>query len=863
MNLSCVRLQNLYNFTYTDSRTVVHIAIEAYGRTRFNETLDPCKYNISSLCPLTAESAVQAFASIPISPTDIAGLPSIALGLPDLEGFARIQIFANSTESDIGCFQAVLTNGQTFSQPKIVGSLVGAFVFLAALASAATSIYGVQLPHVRVHYAHSFSVLVIFETFQSIYLSGALNLDWPSVLPGWWSNFAWTTGIFGSTAMIDGMADWVGIRGNASQAGGAGSVVINNGGGLTQQIYRRAMGFASKLGEESTHVLSRRTPYNASDPYDYAWGGNPARPGLPTPGDFRGFAGTLSMSNIPLKEAFVLGLIWVLVVLAFVVLCVSIAKLILSFCIKQKYIKADGFDYFRTNWITYLWKTMERTIFIAFFVMTTLCMVQFSTKSPAGPTVLAVIVFAFFVLFMGANAYLACRVRVQNGKYTVCQDIIRFEAGKIFKHVPFIAITWDSSIGEEEQADKPRLFGSLACRRIKFIPDDPNRPQVDRDLDFIRKWGWLWARYQRSQWWFFCVYLVYQFVRACFIGGASGSPVAQVFGLFATELIAFVVFAKMNPFEGARNTTAAVWLLSISKVFTTGVSIAFLPTFEVGRVATTILGIVILVVQAFMALSIIVLIIIGFISTWMSLSRNREEFPEALEDVRVRYFERMEKSAGIPTEDTRPRKKEKENALDELSELSQTWFNSRDVRRTSNFDTVQPAPRSSGTNSPMPPNRRSRANSASSRYSVNSLPRSGRAHRASWTAKDFSEWDAEMNRGDQARLSHVRNSSIRMQVHKAQSSRPPMTPTRESAEFIRFDSLDSKTKDGNDLNGISEAGESSTPNDSCTASESSRRSGPSKRKSVTFADENATTSGNTDTIKEDDKEDSPETLADK
>ena len=713
-------------------------------------------------------------------------MPSIALGIPDLEGFARIQIFANSTQTEIGCFQAVLTNGQTFSQPKIVGSLVGAFIFLAALASAATSIYGVQLPHVRMHYAHSFSVLVIFETFQSIYLSGALNLDWPSVLPGWWSNFAWTAGIFGSTAMIDGMASWAGIHGNASQAGGAGSVVINNGGGLLQQIYRRSWGVASDIQEGTTHALARRFPYNASDPYDYNWAGHPARPGLPTPGDFRGFAATLAMSNIALKEAFILGLIWMLVALAFVVLCMSIVKPILTFCINKKWVKADGFDYFRTHWTTYIWKAVKRTLFIAFFVMTTLCMVQFTTKSPIGPKILAIFIFVFFVLFMGANAYLACRARVQNGKYTIRRDIVRFEAGKIFKTIPFIAMTWDSSIGEEEQADKPRLFGSVRCPRIKFTADDPTRPQVDQDKDFIRKWGWLWARYERGQWWFFCVYLLYQFVRACFIGGGSGSPVAQVYGLFATEVIAFAIFAKMNPFEGARNTTAAIWVLSIAKVFTTGISIAFLPNFAISRIAATALGIVILVVQAFLALAIMVLILIGLVSTWMSLSRNREEFPEVLEAARVRYFEHMEKNAGIPIESTRPREKGKEKALDELQELSQTWFNSRDpLRQTSKVDAIQPVQRSSGTNSPMPPNRRSRANSASSRYSVNSLQRSGRT-RTSWSSKDFADWDADMNRGDQARLSHVRNSSLRMQAHKA-PSRPPMTQTREKAQRRRHD----------------------------------------------------------------------------
>lgn len=145
-------------------------------------TYDPCKANIASICPLSASVPITAFATIAIS-RNVAGIPSIALGIPDLEGFARLQIFANSTQTEIGCFQAVMRNGNTFSQPKSVGTIMGLLAALAALASFATAAYGLTLPHMRMHYAHSFSVLVVFETFQSIFFSGALSVRWPSVLP--------------------------------------------------------------------------------------------------------------------------------------------------------------------------------------------------------------------------------------------------------------------------------------------------------------------------------------------------------------------------------------------------------------------------------------------------------------------------------------------------------------------------------------------------------------------------------------------------------------------------------------------------------------------------------------------------------
>ncbi|RSL64418.1 hypothetical protein CEP53_004073 [Fusarium sp. AF-6] len=762
---------------------MMHLSIEVYGEERFNKTYDPCKSNVTTLCPLEAGESVQAYIATEISPDDIAGIPSIALNIPDLEGFARLRIFANSTQTEIGCFQATMSNGQSFSQPEYVGSIVGVFVFAAALASFATAIYGLQIPHMRMHYAHSFSILVIFETFQSIFFSGALSVDWPTVLPAWWSNFAWTAGMFASDSMVDAISPFAGVTGNASQVGSAGSVPINNGGGLRQQIYGRSLIRRSTVPvDDVLQSLARRNEFNASDPYDYTWAGKPRNPGMPLPGDYGGFAGTLSRINIPLYDAFIIGLIWLCVVLVAVALFVLTAKLLLDLSRKIKLIKSDGFDFFRSHWLGYMAAGLLRTLFIAFFTMMTLTTYQFTLGAPAGPKAIAAVIFAMFLGLAALAAY-ACAVRLREGKYEVVSDSIRFEEGKLFKKVPFIAATLESSIGEEEQAQKPRLFGSMAVRRIRFTDNDPNRTNVHQDVGYIKRFGWLSARYRRTRWWFFAVYLAYQFIRACFIGGGRGNPLAQVYGLFIFEVLALVAIIKMKPFEGSRNTTAAIWLLSISKIITTGFSIAFLPSFNLSRIVATAFGMIIIVVQAFLAVAVMVLIVLGMISTWMSLSRNREEFPKNLDPIRVRYFEHMEVRAG-----DLPRSKE----LEKIPEPPKPTFRVNSVRRERKVVEDNSFPILEGTGGdvpdhPMHPlNRRSRANSASSRHSVNSLPRSGRTHRASWSSKDFAEWDAEMNRGDTARISRMRSSSLRMQAARYSVSRPPMTPTRESAEFPRM-----------------------------------------------------------------------------
>ncbi|KJZ79361.1 hypothetical protein HIM_01512 [Hirsutella minnesotensis 3608] len=764
---------------------ILHISVEAYGENRFNMTYDPCKANIASMCPLNASVPVTAFAIIPISPTDVAGIPSIALGIPDLEGFARLQIFANSTKTEIGCFQAVMTNGNSFSQPKSVGTIMGIFTAAAALASFATAIYGLSIPHMRMHYAHSFSVLVVFETFQSIFFSGALSVTWPSVLPAWWSNFAWSAGMFANDQIVQSLSSFTGTSANSSQVGGAGSYQINNNGGLAQQIYGRSLASTTALGDP-IHTLARRAAYNASNPYDYTWNGNPRTPGLPMPGTWLGFGGTLSVLDIPEAAAFLLGLIWLLVIIAGIALFVVVAKTTLDLLVRTKVIKTDGFDFFRAHMSGYVVSALLRTLFIAFFTMMTLSLFQFSMHGPAGPVAIAAIVFILFLAGVGGITAYACFSRLRQGKYEVERDTIQFEKGTLFRKIPFVATTRASQNAEQESAARPRIFGKVPFARVKYTDQDANRTTVHRDEGFIKRFGWLTARYRRTRWWFPSIYLAYLFIRACFIGGGSHTPLAQVFGLFIFDILALPIIIKLSPFEGNRNTAVAIWMLSISKVVTTGLSIAFLPAFALSRIVATVLGIIIIVVQGFVAIAVVVLIALGLISSWMSMSRNGETFPEPLDQPRIQYFEHVQTAA----DDLPP--KPKGEMIPETK--IEPYFDVKDVRRAPKIGDngeILPEHESNGqlgAPSAAASVRRSRANSASSRCSVGSLPRTGRTHRASWSSKDVAQWDAEMNRGDVQRTTPSRSGSLRMpgldtQIPASASRRPPpMTPMRESFE---------------------------------------------------------------------------------
>ncbi|KAI1771642.1 TRP-domain-containing protein [Hypoxylon cercidicola] len=794
---------------------MLYISVEAYGENRFSMTVNPCNVNIYSMCPLNATLPIQAYALFQIGPQQVSGIPQIAYEVPDLEGFARIQIFANSSQTEIGCFQAVMRNGNSFSQPASISTVLGVFTVVAIIASFATAAYGVSIPHMRSHYAHSLSVLVVFETFQSIFYSGALSLPWPSVLPAWWSNFAWSAGLVPSMNVVRSINPFVGVSGNASQVGGAGSTVINNQGGLTQQIYGRSL--ASDIVNElykrtpesvkdATSLLTKRQPYDPNNPYDYNWNGDPVQPGMPLPGDWAGFAGELSALSIPAPNAFTLALIWLLVALGLVIVILVAFKYSLEGLVKWRWIKQDRLEYFRSHWTGYLSLAVLRTLFIAFFSLTTLAMFQFAIHGSAGPTAIAAVVFIIFMLGVGGLVLYALHFRLRFSTFSVDPDRIILRRGKILGFVPCVIPIRLSQLKEEELGEKP--VGSLPFIRCHFVDNDANRKNVHQDESYIKRFGWLSARYRLSRWWFFALWLAYQFIRACFLGGASGSPLAQVFGLFIVDILALVIIAALNPYEGQRNTALAVWLLTLTRVVTTGLSIAFLPDFNLNRIVVTVIGVVIIVIQCLLTIALMILIILGGISSWMSLSRNREYFSsQRLEGVRIQYFEHIARRA---TDEPPPQKPETEpeTESDKFPELpKEPYFTVTSVRRAPKIEDEDDDYLAEMNPPPVPGapgsmKGRSRTASVSSRHSVSSLPRAARVHRASWSSRDFSQWQADQDRSNPTlagRMSsgpgHIRTNSMKMagtlrgqaSVVSLRSGTPvpgsrPMTPTKEVVE---------------------------------------------------------------------------------
>lgn len=745
---------------------------------------------------------------IPLAQEDVASFPSIAYTIPDFEGQAILRIFANSTESEIGCYTAVVTNGKSFSHPKSVGTVLGIFAFITIIASFATAIYGEAVPTMRLHYAHSLSVGVVMAVFQHIFFTGALSVNWPSVLVAWWSNFAWAGGMIHSDIMQRSINSLIGANiGNTSQVGAAPSDSTQDslGGGYDiSSIYKRSLSAASNVWPANhplrrdmltdiftkdgillqkrdslpeltaRSLVARDTLVNKTS--GYKWYGDPVGPDLPLPGNYSGFAGTLAQVDIPTSSAFMTGFLWFLILLVLVVFAVVAFKWTLEGLVRMKWIKEDRLKFFRDNWRRYALAVGLRTCYIGFFLMMFLTIFEFTYQSSYGVKIVAALVFVIFIIGVPGIAWYAVYYKKHLMQSSADAAAGPVERKKLLGFIPVAgkasatAETTDGQITEsspdEKKSHKPfwKRTGVNGSMSTTATADNVH----DHD-DYTMKFGWLSARFRNSRWWFFTVWLAYEFLRAVFYAGASGYALAQVFGLLIIEFVAFIYIIWARPFEGRRLNILVVYCLGFSKVASIGLSAAFDVHFNLARITTTVIGIVIIIIQGVLTVITMIAVVVGAISSYMSVSRNHDEFrPRKWHGLREKYFDHLDRVVNDLPREPKPKKTwgrkasveevqpgfefkgiRRENKIEDDDAEFVSEMNAPDASYLSlNNRTGSPAPvnasasdlpagQTSGTATPAG-GRRGRATSMHS-VGQSNLPYGARPHRPSWSTREFSQ----------------------------------------------------------------------------------------------------------------------------
>lgn len=567
---------------------------------------------------------------------------------------------------------------------------------------------------------------------------------------------AWSAGMIHSGDMQLSIDRLIGnVIGNTSQVdaspSNSGSNNVGGGYDLTQ-IYRR-------------DYLANRTE-------GYRWYGHPIGAGMPLPGNYSGFAGTLAQGEIRISNAFMTGFLWFLILLGLLVGFVIALKWFLELLSACRLIKRDRLKFFRNRWTGYVALVALRTCFVSFFLIMFLTIFEFSLQSSVYVKLVAAAVFLIFVAGLAGIAVYACYYKALN----IGRSSLSAELKDLLQDDPsWFAPSTPTNIRDAEQSarEKRNEIGSvrnnyLNRRSTKGGVEEP--PYVSRNTHdnngFTTRFGWLASRYRRTRWWFFTAWLSYEFLRAVFYAGASGYPRVQVFGLVIVESLAFAYVLWARPFEG-RRSNFLVSCTGFSKVASVALSASFDVHFNLPRITTTVLGIAIIAIQGVLTIMTLIAIVIGAFTSYMSVSRGCEEFrPKKWHGLRERYFDHLDRVVDDLPEKPKPKKKSEGDVAD--TEEQTTGFEVMSIRRvakiededeefafemrtqaghgsrlsvsdrpdtpTCTSDTIFGVPRSATATLTC----RSRAGSLQS-LSRTQLPSRARPYKPSWSARDFND----------------------------------------------------------------------------------------------------------------------------
>ncbi|KAK2853238.1 hypothetical protein FQN49_005273 [Arthroderma sp. PD_2] len=467
-------------------------------------------------------------------------------------------------------------------------------------------------------------------------------------------------------------------------------------------------GLWKRAAEQNYRITA---PSASSTPEGFQWHGQLVKHGFPLPGNYSGFAGTLAMQKIPASNAFTTGLLWLIIMLVILSPLVLAIKLIVELLVHWKAInesRVDNLAYFRMNWLQFTTAMLLRSLLIGFGMIMFLTLFQFRFRSPPSSSALAAITFLIF--FAGLASITSYIIYHRNTQFTVIPDQrpLVFERRSLLGVIPWFVLTRKNiSASQKLQTTIPAVYPWW-----ESCSDNQNSDESR----FLLRYGWLTARFKDDSRYFFGIWLVYEFARACILGLGIASPIIQVAGLLILEVPFTIFLAVIAPFESKR-LSAVIYALSFSNISSVLLSIPLQHQHDLSRIAAFAIGMVIIVIQSLLVFVLMLSMLTGIITSYISLSRRREipSEQQSSHPIRMRYLEYIDRGANgrpMPPPSTPSPRSISPSTRD-------TGFTVRSVRRYPKIIDESPTPRNQIPSTPTSPQRMFHRLSAPSFHTMN------------------------------------------------------------------------------------------------------------------------------------------------
>lgn len=474
-------------------------------------------------------------------------IPSIVYSLPDLDGAAQMILTAKDG-SEAACITSTVTNGKSI-ELGAVSAVAGVIAAGALVASAASAAMAGGKPGTAQSSPGFFEVM---WWFQGIAMDGMYSVNYPGVYRSFTKNFGFSTGLIPWGSMQTSIDNF--------RASTGGNITVNSYAHLKNSTLRYEDGTTSspsggfrRLAIRALDILIPRQIGDITTSVNSTTGGDDNGNSFQDSKLVQGIQGYVEQLTVPAPNTFLTILLIFAVILAAIVVCILLFKVILeAWSLIGKYPKS--LVTFRKEYWRILAQTITGLIFLMYGVWTLYCIFQFRNGDSWAAKALAGLTLVLFTA------------------------LLAFYAWKI----------------------------SSMAKKFKKMSGDSSGLYEDKET--WKKYKLFYENYKKQYWWLFMPFIIYMFAKGCVLAGGDGHGMVQTVGQLIIEGAMLILLLWNRPFDRKSGNWINI-VIQVVRVLSVGCILVFVEQLHVPKTAQTVTGIVLIVVQA--SLTAILAILIG------------------------------------------------------------------------------------------------------------------------------------------------------------------------------------------------------------------------------------------------------------
>ncbi|KAK9389449.1 hypothetical protein V1515DRAFT_593312 [Lipomyces mesembrius] len=551
--------------TSTEQQNVTAtISVSAYGNHLFNYTFDPCDYDIKPLCPAPS-GTFSASGTVAIPSQYASQIPSIAFSLPDLDGYAKLTLENTDTRKEIGCFQSSISNGKTARQASVTyasAAIAGVALAVSSLTMLTQAIFSTSSSAAS---GSSPGFADVIGWTQSMAMNGMMSVQYPTVYKSFSQNFGW------SLCMVPWSGMQKAIDTFRSNTGGNTTLsswkVVQASTILDYQTGAVILVNETALGGSTSKLIRRLTldGINFSQTNSTTVNGSTSVRVLTT---VQGIARYVEHLMLPNANTFMTVLMFFAIILGVVICSILLFRIALEIWAQFSSL-SKALESFRQRYWLFMGSTIVRVILILYGTWVLYCLYQFKLGDSWASLLLASITLGIFTAIIGGFT---------------------------------LRIFWI--------AHKASREGGID-ELYEYKP-------------WIRRYGLFYGQFKAHYWWFFVVITAVAFGRSAFIALADGHGLVQVVGQLALEIIFVLAIFAIRPFSN-RSGNIINAIIAIVRIASLACVLVFVEELGVAAETTTIVGMVLIVIQAVLTVLLALLILIQAIIAIFQQNPRRKQ----------------------------------------------------------------------------------------------------------------------------------------------------------------------------------------------------------------------------------------------